>query len=104
MQFALEGGDELNKAIVMNEKDNVATALCDISEASRPMIVGFKSGQGIVVKSNIPFGHKFALCRIAENTPIIKYGEVIGVSTAFIDAGEYVHVHNVESLRGRGDQ
>ncbi|TEB16683.1 Altronate dehydratase [Pelotomaculum sp. FP] len=91
------------KAIVMNEKDNVATALCDISEGSRPVIVGFKSKQGIVVKSNIPFGHKFALCKIPENVSIIKYGEVIGVSNSFIEAGDYVHVHNVESLRGRGD-
>lgn len=91
------------KAIVMNEKDNVATALCDISEGSRPVIVGFKSKQGIVVKSKIPFGHKFSLCSIRENEPIIKYGEVIGVSTLFIEAGEYVHVHNVASLRGRGD-
>ncbi len=87
------------KAIVMNEKDNVATALCELSEGSRPVIIGFKSKQGIVVRSNIPFGHKFALCKLPENTHIIKYGEVIGVSTSFIEAGEYVHVHNVASLR-----
>jgi altronate dehydratase small subunit len=102
--LATGGGDELSKAIVMNEKDNVATALCDISEGSRPVVIGFKSKQGVVVKSDIPFGHKFALSKVSENEPIIKYGEVIGVSTTFIDAGDYVHVHNVESLRGRGDQ
>ncbi len=94
----------MGKAIVMNEKDNVATALCDISEGSRPVVIGFKSKQGVVVKSDIPFGHKFALSKVSKNEPIIKYGEVIGVSTAFIDAGDYVHVHNVKSLRGRGDQ
>ena len=103
-RLATGGGDELSKAIVMNEKDNVATALCDISEGSRPVVIGFKSKQGVVVKSDIPFGHKFALSKVSENEPIIKYGEVIGVSTTFIDAGDYVHVHNVESLRGRGDQ
>ncbi len=91
------------KAVVMNEKDNVATALCDISEGSRPVVIGFKPKQGIMVKSDIPFGHKFALCNVPENEHIIKYGEVIGVSTSFIEAGEYVHVHNVASLRGRGD-
>ena len=35
--------------------------------------------------------------------PIIKYGEEIGVATADIDTGAYVHVHNLDSQRARGD-
>jgi altronate dehydratase small subunit len=34
---------------------------------------------------------------------VIKYGEVVGRTTATINIGDHVHVHNVESLRGRGD-
>ena len=34
---------------------------------------------------------------------IIKYGEEIGVATHEIKRGEYVHVHNLDSMRGRGD-
>ena len=34
---------------------------------------------------------------------ITKYGEEIGQATANIKAGEYVHVHNLESIRARGD-
>ncbi len=34
---------------------------------------------------------------------VIKYGEIIGRATCDIDVGDHVHVHNVESQRGRGD-
>jgi altronate dehydratase small subunit len=34
---------------------------------------------------------------------IHKYGQMIGRASAAIAAGEHVHVHNVEGVRGRGD-
>ena len=40
---------------------------------------------------------------IKKGTPIIKYGETIGLATEDIKEGDHVHVHNVEGLRGRGD-
>ena len=57
--------------------------------------------RSLIVKENIPFGHKVALRRIAKDEPVIKYGEVIGKATADIGKGEWVHVHNLVSLRGR---
>lgn len=44
-----------------------------------------------------------AIKDIPKGGEIIKYGEIIGRATANIEPGEHVHVHNVESLRGRGD-
>ncbi|MFQ5657413.1 MAG: SAF domain-containing protein [Candidatus Methylomirabilales bacterium] len=40
---------------------------------------------------------------MARGAPIIKYGQVIGRATVEIAPGDHVHVHNMESLRGRGD-
>lgn len=34
---------------------------------------------------------------------ITKYGEEIGIATQEIRPGDYVHVHNLDSMRGRGD-
>jgi len=51
----------------------------------------------------IAAGHKIALRPIALGEPIRKYGQVMGRATEAIAAGEHVHVHNVEGLRGRGD-
>jgi altronate dehydratase small subunit len=40
---------------------------------------------------------------IGKGDDVVKYGEIIGRATADIAKGEHVHVHNIESLRGRGD-
>lgn len=88
------------KAVVLNEKDNVATALADLESGSSVEIdVG---GRLLTVKlaSRIPFGHKFSIARIEAGAPVIKYGEAIGNATTVIDVGDYVHVHNVASTRG----
>jgi altronate dehydratase small subunit len=57
----------------------------------------------IELKQNVPFGHKISLTRIERDSPIIKYREVIGNATELINEGDYVHIHNVKSNRGRCD-
>ena len=49
------------------------------------------------------YGHKIAVKDIKKDEIITKYGEEIGIATADIKVGEYVHVHNLDSMRGRGD-
>lgn len=88
----------------MNPKDNVATAITDL-RAGDVLFESNASGQNLTIKlnSDVPFGHKLSLCRIEPNSPVIKYGEVIGISTVGIALGEHVHVHNVASTRAQGD-
>lgn len=86
-------------ALVLADDDNVATALDDL-DADRE----FETGKTTVeLVETVPFGHKFALGRISAGQPVRKYGEVIGTATQPIDPGEWVHTHNCESTRGRGD-
>ena len=88
------------KAVVLNEKDNVATALADLEAGSSiELDVGDKL-LTIKLMARIPFGHKFSLTRIELGAPVIKYGEVIGTATTAINTGDYVHVHNVVGTRG----
>ncbi len=47
----------------------------------------------------IPLGHKIALANIKEGDTLIKYGHDIGRSTANIDKGHHVHVHNAKTKR-----
>ena len=85
------------QVIIINEKDNVATALKGLS-ADAEVSVEFKGRlQKITLRSDIPMGHKFALKDIEQGEAVIKYGEPIGQSTAKIARGEHVHVHNVVS-------
>ena len=85
------------QVIIINEKDNVATAL-KLLDAGAEVSVEFEGRvQKITLLSDIPMGHKFALKDMEEGGAVIKYGEPIGQSTAKITRGEHVHVHNVVS-------
>lgn len=92
-------------AIQCSEVDNVAVAFSENVTAGSCMLVKDKKGNSseVVVNEAIPYGHKFAIRDIAVNDKIIKYGEEIGVATRNIKKGDYVHVHNLDSQRGRGD-
>jgi altronate hydrolase len=43
----------------------------------------------------VPRGHKVAVHDLASGAPIRKYGQLIGVATAPIAAGDHVHTHNL---------
>jgi altronate dehydratase small subunit len=89
------------EALVLNEKDNVATAVRYLEKGEN---VSFDEDNGLILSQDIPSGHKFALRDITPGENGIKYGEIIGRATAAIKRGEHVHIHNVEGLRGRGDK
>jgi len=90
-------------AIMIKEQDNVATALRDI-EPKEEITVGMgEEAKPFIVQEFISYGHKFSVKDIALGENILKYGEVIGRATKEIRAGAHAHIHNNESLRGRGD-
>ena len=85
------------QVIVINEKDNVATALEPLKAGAKVSAEVQGRAEEIKLLSDIPMGHKFALKDMEEGEAVIKYGEPIGQSTAKITRGEHVHVHNVAS-------
>ncbi|GAB6084764.1 UxaA family hydrolase [Alkaliphilus crotonatoxidans] len=90
-------------AVVIKNNDSVATATIDLKKGTKvSMFIGEKE-LDIVVNDDIPFGHKFAIKEAAIGEHVLKYGESIGKATKEIKIGDHVHVHNVESARGRGD-
>ena len=93
----------MQKAVIFNVKDNVATAMADLKPGEAVEINTADRKVLTTLITAIPFGHKFSLIGIDSGSPIIKYGEIIGLATANIKPGDYVHVHNVASSRGRGD-
>lgn len=91
-------------ALQVHAKDNVATVFASIGKGSRVRVDDSAgASRPVTVEDEIPYGHKIALTDIGEGGSIIKYGEVIGRATSFIARGRHVHVHNIVSLRGRGD-
>ncbi len=97
--------EELKIALKVNDLDNVATIFANDIRDGMEVEIRDKKGEKEVIKviGNVPYGHKIAVKDISKGEQIIKYGEEIGVATHDIKYGEYVHVHNLDSMRGRGD-
>jgi altronate dehydratase small subunit len=89
----------MRRIVVIDEGDNVATAIDDI-KAGEVLEVNV-GGVPLSVRAaeTIRFGHKLALRPIPEGDSVIKYNEVVGTATRAIGVGEHVHVHNVVSNR-----
>lgn len=87
-------------AIVINERDNVATLLTQFDSGQSVSLEIRGREEEIVLKSNVPAGHKFALDHIEAGEDVIKYGEAIGRALIRITRGEHVHTHNVASRKG----
>lgn len=51
---------------------------------------------GVRTRAQVPAGHKIAARRIAEGEQVKKYDTVIGVATRDLEAGDYVHSHNLK--------
>jgi altronate dehydratase small subunit len=85
------------KAILIDKKDNVATALGELAKGDS-VEVGIED---YTMNTKLL---QDALKDIGQGEAVTKYGEAIGLATKQIRQGEHVHVHNVESQKGRGDK
>ena len=96
---------ELKLALKVDDLDNVATIFANGITDGTEVEVRDKKGNSeiITVHGDVPYGHKIALRDIAPGEHIMKYGECIGAASHPIHKGGYVHVHNLDALRGRGD-
>lgn len=96
---------EIKIALKVDDLDNVATIFANGITDGTEVEVRDKKGscEKVRVHGDVPYGHKIALQEIAQGEHIIKYGEVIGAASRPIHKGDYVHIHNLDALRGRGD-
>lgn len=86
--------------LLLSDDDTVGTAVDDL-EAGTTLDY---DGRSVTLAEDVPFGHKVALEPLATGDEVRKYGEVIGTATQSVERGEWVHTHNCESTRGRGDR
>ncbi len=96
---------ELKQALRVDDLDNVATVFANGITQGSEVEVRDKRGNSdlIIVNSDVPYGHKIAVKDIFAGENVIKYGETIGRANCKIQRGDYVHIHNLEAIRGRGD-
>jgi len=77
----------------VDPRDHVATALRDLVAGESLDL----HSEAIVVRSDIPKGHKIAIRAASAGSDVLKYGWPIGRAVADIAVGDHVHVHNVHT-------
>ncbi len=96
----------MHMALQVDDRDNVATVFSEDVNAHSIVCVHNKRGEicEYVALEPTPYAHKMAIKDIHVGEHVMKYGESLGVATKEIKRGEHVHVHNLDSERGRGDK
>jgi altronate dehydratase small subunit len=84
---------ELAAALLLSQDDNVVVCRRDVRAGERLEI----EGEVLIAICDVTLGHKMARRLIRCGEPIVKYGMSIGSSTAEIQPGDWVHLHNMKS-------
>ncbi|MEG0051923.1 MAG: UxaA family hydrolase [Comamonas sp.] len=92
------------QALWVDPRDHMATAFVALKAGSTISLNAHSIQLNVTLQDHIPAGHKFAITAIAQGSEVLKYGACIGRALSAISAGSHIHIHNLESLRGRGDQ
>ncbi|MCX8035652.1 MAG: UxaA family hydrolase [Candidatus Sumerlaeia bacterium] len=93
------------KALIIHSDDNVANLIGPGEKGQSVVCTTEGTSQRLTIRllEDVPPNHKFAVRDIKAGDAVIKYGLNIGRASCDIRKGQYVHVHNIESNRGRGD-
>ncbi len=86
----------MQDVIKINQEDNVAVALRPVAKGETIVAGDFS----VTTLEEIPQGHKVALKPIKAGGEVVKYGFRIGVAKENIEAGAWVHVHNLKTALG----
>ena len=85
-----------DNVLIIHPRDNVAVALRDLAPGEDARGKGIA---GLKVIDEIPASHKIALRDLGPGEEIVKYGEVVAVTSREVKRGEWVHTHNLEGKR-----
>lgn len=91
--------DDKKSALVIGETDLVANVLLPTRAGDLLRVRGHISIAGITSINEIPLFHKIALMPMEKGTVVMRGGYEIGRTTADILAGEWLHTHNLRSIR-----
>lgn len=93
--------DDLPSLLRIAPSDDVAVTLRAVSAGEHLTVTGLPS---VHVAQDVPKGHKLALRDMPAGCRVQKFGSAIGVLTAAVRCGDWVHSHNLRTaLAGQID-
>lgn len=90
-----------HKFLMHARRDSVGVAVDTINrgEEVEGVVLEDDSVVRVVARDPIPLGHKIAVVGLSSGVAVLKYGQRIGTTTADIQPGQHVHIHNLKSAR-----
>lgn len=91
----------MHKFLIHKRGDHVGVATSDI-EAGEKVIGVFMDDDStieVIAKGAIPLGHKIAVGEVESKAAVIEYGLPVGYTPQGLTVGDYVHTHNIKTLR-----
>lgn len=82
----------MSKFILIHPDDSVVIALVPMAAGDQLRV----KERTITLLQDVDKGGKVAITAMAQGEPVVKYGCPIGRLTAAVQAGEWVHTHNVK--------
>jgi hypothetical protein len=92
------------RALTVFKDDLVAHVLEDVRKGQLVNVSGHANIHEVIAAEDIAAFHKIALSEIAEDDIILRGTCKIGRSVDNIKAGDWVHVHNMTSLRAKSSK
>ncbi len=83
----------MSKFILIHPDDSVVIALVPMAAGDQLRV----KERTITLLQDVDKGGKVAITAMAQGEPVVKYGCPIGRLTAAVQAGEWVHTHNVKT-------
>jgi len=91
----------MHQFLIHQKGDHVGVATSNIE--ANTVVVGVymddNSTIELVVKGNVPLGHKIAIEQLGPNAKVMKYGIQVGFTPQGFEIGDYVHIHNMKTAR-----
>jgi altronate dehydratase small subunit len=81
------------RLLLLSEADNVVVACANLEAGD----VVRMDGEDVKLPADAPVGFKIARRDFAPGQKVLKYGAEIGSTTAAIERGDVVHLHNMKS-------
>ena len=88
------GGPDPLPALLLNDRDDVATALRALAPGETIRVGGHR----VIVRDAIANGHKIAVRDVDAGAAVCKFGWPIGKALQGIKAGDHVHSHNLATM------
>jgi hypothetical protein len=84
----------MSPVILLHPDDNVLVCRRTIAAGERIAVEG---APDLEIRRSVELGHKLARYSLPAKSKVIKYGAPIGSMTEDVEAGDWIHLHNMKS-------